>query len=265
MKRTILTYFAVFFGLIIGYLLFAFAANLLPNKPILRHATRTIQHNDLQTDFAFTVICRPANYMDNFTDALIINQACNGGTDSLLTNMLLVPRSDGGGEQCESLRRLTQGDTSLYTLHYGRYWHGSTFLMRFLLLIGDYISLRILFYLISTLLLAWVAVVLYHRLGTLPMLLYMLALAMVNVYMMQQSIQFLPVLLISLAASLWVLYRVRDPRQMCLLMFIVGSLTTFFDLLTCPARMANCLAPSRMTFSPVRAVAINHLDTQVSP
>lgn len=234
MKRTILTYIAVFFGLIIGYLLFAFAANLLPNKPILRHAARTIQHNDLQTDFAFTVICRPANYMDNFTDALIINQACNGGTDSLLTNMLLVPRSDGGGEMCQSLKQLTEGDTTLHTLHYGRYWHGSTFLMRFLLLIGDYISLRILFYLISTLLLAWVAVVLYRRLGTLPMLLYILVLAMVNVYMMQQSIQFLPVLLISLSASLWVLYRVRDPRQMCLLLFVVGSLTTFFDLLTCP-------------------------------
>lgn len=234
MKRTILTYLALFFGLIIGYLLFAFAANLLPNKPILRHATRTILLNDLQTDYPCAVICRPANNMDNFTDALIINQACNGGTDSLLTNMLLVPRSVSGGEMCQNLKQLTEGDTTLHTIHYGRYWHGSTFLMRFLLLTGDYISLRILFYLISTLLLAWVAVVLYRQLGTLPMLLYMLALAMVNVYMMQLSIQFLPVLLISLAASLWVLYRVRDPRQMCMLMFVVGSLTTFFDLLTCP-------------------------------
>ena len=234
MKRTILTYIALFFGLIIGYLLFAFAANLLPNKPILRHAARTIQHNDLQNDSAFAITCRPPYRMDNYTDALIINQACNGGSSQLLTSMLLIPRVDYGGEQCESLRRFTQGDTSYFTVHYGRYWHGSTLLMRFLLLIGDYVSLRILFYLLSTLLLAWVAVALYRHIGAAAMLLYMLALAMVNVFMMQFSIQFLPVLVISLAASLWVLYRVRAPRQMCMLMFVVGSLTTFFDLLTCP-------------------------------
>ena len=72
--------------------------------------------------------------------------------------------------------------------------------MRFLLLIGDYVSLRILFYLLSTLLLAWVAVALYRHIGTAAMLLYMLALAMVNVFMMQLSIQFLPVLVIALTA-----------------------------------------------------------------
>ena len=234
MKRPLPKYLAVFFGLIAAYLLFALAANLLPNKPILRHAARTIEHNDLQNDFAFAVTCRPQYYMDNFTDALIINQACNGGSSQLLTSMLLIPRVDYGGEQCESLRRFTQGDTSYFTVHYGRYWHGSTFLMRFLLLIGDYVSLRILFYLLSTLLLAWVAVALYRHIGTAAMLLYMLALAMVNVFMMQLSIQFLPVLVIALTASLWVLYRVHHPWQMGLLMFAVGSLTTFFDLLTCP-------------------------------
>ena len=191
MKRPLPKYLAVFFGLIAAYLLFALAANLLPNKPILRHAARTIEHNDLQNDFAFAVTCRPQYYMDNFTDALIINQACNGGSSQLLTSMLLIPRVDYGGEQCESLRRFTQGDTSYFTVHYGRYWHGSTFLMRFLLLIGDYVSLRILFYLLSTLLLAWVAVALYRHIGTAAMLLYMLALAMVNVFMMQLSIQFL--------------------------------------------------------------------------
>ena len=220
MKRPLPKYIAVFFGLIAAYLLFALAASLLPNKPILRHATRTILHDDLQDDSAFAVARRPHYRMDNYTDALIINQACNGGSSQLLTSMLLIPRVDYGGEQCESLRRFTQGDTSYFTLHYGRYWHGSTFLMRFLLLIGDYVSLRILFYLLSTLLLAWVAVALYRHIGTAAMLLYMLALAMVNVFMMQLSIR--------------LLYRVHHPWQMGLLMFVVGSLTTFFDLLTCP-------------------------------
>ncbi len=234
MKRTLRSYTLLFCGLIAAYLLFALTANLLPNKPILHHAAKTVDRGDLAADFGYMMICRPAYYMDNFTDALIINQACNGGSNHLLTSMLLNPRVDGGGEQCESLRRLTQGDTSLYTLHYGRYWHGSTFAMRFLLLFGDYTSLRILFYLLSTVIMAWVAAVIYRRIGLATTALYMLAMAMVNVFMMQLSIQFLPVLLIALAASLWVLYRVQRPGQLCLLLFAVGSLTAYFDLLTCP-------------------------------
>ncbi len=234
MRRTITKYLAVFFGLLAAYLLFGLAANLLPNQPILRHATRTLERGDLQSDFSFVYFCRPAYYLDNFTDALILNQACNGGSQHLLTSILLNPRVDGGGEQCESLKRLTEGDTTMCTLHYGRYWHGSTFAMRFLLLLWDYSSLRILFYLLSSLLLAWVVASLYRRVGKAVALLFALALAFVNCFMMQYSIQFLPVLAIALCATLWVVYRVKEPRQMALLLFCTGSLTAFFDLLTCP-------------------------------
>lgn len=234
MKRPWVKYPVVFLGLIAAYLLFAFTATLLPNGPILRHAARTVAFNDLQTDFAFAISCRPEYYMDNFTDALIVNQACSGGSDSLLTNMLLVPRADGGGEQCNSLLRLTQGDTTLTTLHYGRYWHGSTFLMRFLLLVADYTTLRVLFFVLSTLLMAWLVVVLFRRCGMAVALLYSLALALVNVFIMQSSIQLLPVLVLALLGSLAVLYRVRRPEQLFLLLFALGSLTAFFDLLTCP-------------------------------
>ena len=100
MRRTITKYLAVFFGLLAAYLLFGLAANLLPNQPILRHAARTLERGDLQSDFSFVYFCRPAYYLDNFTDALILNQACNGGSQHLLTSILLNPRVDGGGEQC---------------------------------------------------------------------------------------------------------------------------------------------------------------------
>lgn len=234
MKGTWLRYVVLFFGLIAAYLLFALAASLLPNGPIVRHAAHTVERADLQTDFAFAISCRPAYYMDNFTDALIVNQACSGGRDNLLTSMLLVPRADGGGEQCNSLLRLTQGDTTLTTLHYGRYWHGSTFLMRFLLLMADYITLRTLFYVLSTLLMVCVVVALFRRCGLAVALLYALALTVVNVFIMQFSIQLLLVLVIALIGSLVVLNHTVRPGQLSLLLFVLGSLTAYFDLLTCP-------------------------------
>lgn len=234
MKRPWIKYPVVFAALIAAYMLFALVANLLPNAPIIRHTACTIAEDDLQSDFWFVYSYRPAYYLDNFTDALIINQACNGGSDHLLTSMMLNPRSDNGESQCSSLKSIIAGDTTLHTVHYGRYWHGSTFLMRFLLSFWDYPSLRILFYLISSVLLAWVAAALFLRVGKAVALFFALSLAFVNCFMMQNSIQFLPVLLIALAATLWVAYRVQRPEQMVLLLFVSGSLTAFFDLLTCP-------------------------------
>ncbi len=227
-------YVAVFVGLIACYLLLAFATNLIPNKPIQKNVVKTVENGDLAADFGFMLVCRPAYYMDNFTDALILNQAYCGGSDDLLTSMLLVPRRSDYESQCSTLQKFAQGNEPEQVYHYGRYWHGSTFVMRVLLLLGSYVSIRQLLYLISSLLLLWLMVVMARNIGIWASALYLFSLLMVNVFMMQFSIQFVPVLLIALGASLWVLKRVERPSQLCMLMFVVGSLTTFFDLLTCP-------------------------------
>lgn len=221
--------------LLAGYVLFGVVSQLLPNQPIERHVQRTLDGGDLADDFCFAVVCRPELYMDNFTDALIINQACNGGTDSLWTNVMLVPRQTDWQSECGSLRHVVAHDTMLPRVHYGRYWHGSTFAMRWLLQVEDYTMLRLLMYVLSSLLLLWVCVALWRRVGAVASAGYLLSLSMVNVFIMQLSIQFLPVLVLALGATLWVVYRVRRPGQMCMTLFVVGSLTAYFDLLTCPA------------------------------
>lgn len=63
---------------------------------------------------------------------------------------------------------------------------------------------------------------------------YMASLLCVNVFVMQFSIQYMPVLVIGLGSTLWVLYRVKKSSQMVMTLFITGSLTAYFDLLTCP-------------------------------
>ena len=224
----------VWFGLIAGFVLFGVVSQLLPNKPIERHVQQTLSGNDLADDFCFAVVCRPELYMDNFTDALILNQACNGGCDSLWTNVMLNPRQTDWQSECGSLRHVVERDTALPRVHYGRYWHGSTFVMRWLLQVENYTLLRLLFYVVSSLLLLWVCVALWRRLGALVSVCYLLSLLLVNVFVMQLSIQFLPVLLIALGATLWVVYRVKSPNQICMTLFVTGVLTAYFDLLTCP-------------------------------
>lgn len=237
--KAVRNYLLVFVGLIAGYLLFALGTSLLPNAPIERHVCQTLEKDDLKADFWFAFVYKPNYYMDNFTDALVVNQASQitpAGCQpcSLWQRVMLNPRWLGEGEECASLKSLTEGDGTMTLLFYPRYWHGSTFLMRLLLMFGDYTVLRTLFYIISSLLLLWVLLALGSRVGAWAAILYGMSLLLVDVFMMQFSIQFLPVLLLAMVGSLWVLYRVKNGRQLCMLLFVLGSLTAFFDLLTCP-------------------------------
>lgn len=246
--RTVGRYIAVFLTLIAAYILFGLASGLVSDKAVERHVRQTIDQTDLKGDFWFAFLYKPNYYMDNFTDALIVNQAwCLGEEESLnlWQRVMLVPRQKGGGEECESLRRLAEGDTTMQVVYYPRYWHGSTFLMRFLLAIDDYVVLRTLFYLLSSLLLLWVVLALAKRAGVGPALIYGLSLTLTDVFMMQFSIQFLPVLLLTLIGSLGVMYgtktilrqaqdKTKTGTGIGVLFFVIGSLTAYFDLLTAP-------------------------------
>ncbi len=234
--KQVLRYLVLFVGLIAAYLLFAVAVTLLPSKPVERHVEQTLEATDLKADFWFAFLYKPAYFMDNFTDALIVNQAmCNGRSDmNVWERVMLVPRMELDHDQCENLRLLSEGDGSLHVVNYPRYWHGSTFLMRLLLTVDDYVVLRTFFYILSSMLLLWVLVALLRRMGAWAAAVYMLAMLSVNVFMMQFSIQFLPMLVLALTGTLVVLYHGDDNCRMARLFFILGSLTAYFDLLTCP-------------------------------
>lgn len=234
--KQVLRYLVLFAGLIAAYLLFAVAVTLLPSKPVERHMRQTVEQTDLKADFWFAFLYKPGYFMDNFTDALIVNQAVTNGQSELNVweRVMLVPRSTAGGEECENLRLLSEGGESMRTVYYPRYWHGNTFLMRLLLVFSDYVALRTFFYILSSLLLLWVLIAMLRRLGAWAAVVYVLAIISVNVFMMQFSIQFLPVLLIAVAGTLVVLYHGNDSRRIARLFFILGSLTAYFDLLTCP-------------------------------
>lgn len=240
--RTIWKYIVVFVGLIALYLLFALASGMVSDRAVERHVKRTIDKTDLNADSWSSILHKPNYYMDNFTDALIVNQVLcqTDDYDNIIgphpntrwNKIMLVPRLHAVDEQCGNLHRMVDGDTGMKAIYYARYWHGSTFLMRILLAVKDYVVLRTFFYLLSSLLLLWVVLALAKRVGVWVAVIYGVSLALVDVFMMQFSIQFLPVLIISLTGTLWVLS--RGEGSLGIPFFVLGSLTTYFDLLTAP-------------------------------
>ena len=222
--------------LVAGYLLLGFVAWLVPDAPVRRHVEQSIASGDLGEDYPKAIVrdkydCQDAYTMDNFTDALIINQVVCLRSEGL-KGILLIPRHDEGVFQCHNLRQLMSGTEDGWTTHYGRYWHGTTFVARLMLAITSYTGIRYILYLLSSLLLLWCMLRLWRTVGKGATLALAAALLMVNVFVMQFSLQFVPVLMIALGGIVWLTYQHTKGAE--LLFLVLGSLTAFFDLITVP-------------------------------
>jgi hypothetical protein len=228
--RVALSYLKVFGVLITLYLLFGAGAWLVPNAPVHKNVVKTLEKGDLTNDLEWACLKKQQGRMDNFTDALILNQALTMSSESVVDGVLLMPRKSLGGAQVEDLRAVASGTDNMNTIHYGRYWHGNTFLTRYLLLFGDYLSVRYILYILSSLLMIWCGVSLSRKTGWKPVLSLAIGLLFTYVYVMQFSVQLCMVLLIALGGML----AVAKGHRSGLAFFVIGSLTSYFDLLTAP-------------------------------
>lgn len=226
----------IFAILVASYLLLGLLAYAMPDWRVRSHVEESIARGDLEEDYPQAIIqgdygTQDQYTMDNFTDALIINQAVNLRSEGV-KSILLLPRHDEGVHQCNNLRHLMAGTDEGRTIHYARYWHGSTFLARLLLTVTSYTGIRYLIFLFSSVVLLWCMMRLWRTVGRKALVAVAAALLLVNVYVMQFSLQFVPVLLIALGGILWLTY--RPSCKAGLLFFALGSLTAFADLITVP-------------------------------
>ena len=223
-------YLIVFAALIAAYLLFGAGAYLMPDSAVHKHVQKTLEMGDMLDDQPRAIIPRALQTrMDNFTDAIILNQAYVMHAEGFRIGLLLVPRWHAPKLPFEMLRDGVDGQ-EMHLRHYARYWHGSTFLTRYLLTFYDYVSIRLLLYILSTLLLVWCAVELWRRQGWQTAVAVVFGLTVCYAFVMQFSMQFAPVLIIALAGMI-AISRGCNPAMTA---FVVGSLTCYFDLLTAP-------------------------------
>lgn len=232
----------LFLLLIATYLLLGWVAFLVPDWRVQHQVSQTryigdLLHDDYPKAILFDDLHAQDRYtLDNFTDALMVDQALSLRSEGL-KGILLLPRYEWpGATMCDNIGHLLAGDDGGRRVFYGRYWHGSTFVARILLATMNFLELRYLLYVLSSLLGLWCLVRLWRKASPLAALSLALALLAVGVYVMQFSLQFAPVLLIALAAIVWMTYRpAMSTAQGGLLFFAVGSLTAYFDLITVPS------------------------------
>ena len=229
------TYCKAFLLLIAAYFAFAVLSCLLPEKSIKAHIAESAPIMVEEGLYPKAIINKEQCQMDNFTDALIMNQIHSiDRKQPVKSAMRMIRMSEKGRDwdQTGLLLRTVNGET-LEAQHYARYWHGSTFLFRPLFFLMDFVTLRFVLFIVSSLLIVMLLCAYYPKAGLMKTIALAMGFLITYGFVMQFSMQFFPVLALTIISSLMVIKRDKS-ANFGLLFFVIGSLTCYFDLLTTP-------------------------------
>ena len=233
--KTFFRYFKIFVLLIAGYFLFGVLSCMLPDEAIKNNIAKSAVALAEEGLYPKAIIGLKQCQMDNFTDALIMNQIYRIDRKRPVHDAMKMVRANEDHREWDQpglLLRMTQGE-DLEEVPYARYWHGNTFLFRLCFMVMDFNLLRWWLFAISTLLLVVLCCTYYREAGLLKTLALASGFVATCGFVTQFSMQFFPVLAITVVTSLLVIKR-GESKNNGLLFFVVGSLACYFDLLTTP-------------------------------
>lgn len=177
--------------------------------------------------------------LDNFTDALMINTAISIDDKEVVRSV-----AECNFYLRKDLSSITQGiedvgnsDFTHDKRIYARYWHGYLIFLRPLLTITDYNGIRIINYVLLSIMLAgiiWMCIM-QRKLYTLTA--FILSIIFINFWMVPLSMQFSNTFYTAFAATLYILFskiNSNDIKKTSTLFLLIGGFTSFTDLLTTP-------------------------------
>ncbi len=171
--------------------------------------------------------------LDNYTDALMLNTALSVDEKRPIWSSLTNVRHQGESEidQISNLAQLYEGK-ELTRVSYERYWHGYLTFLRPGLSIVSYRGIRnFLTIMLYGSLLVFVYLAL-KKIGLRATLAIIAGLMAVDFFYLGQSMQFSSVFLMGLLGAIYLLIKGKGSEY--LTFFVVGAVTSFFDLLTAP-------------------------------
>jgi hypothetical protein len=221
---------------VVSYFIFAVFSAFLPDRVIQRHVKEAATSLQKAGNYPSALIDGEVCRMDNFTDALILNQIYSIDRHQPVRSAMKMTRwqAEQFYDQTTSLYWRTHDGSGLQPEDYCHYWHGSSFLYRFLLMFFSINQLKLLMYITVLLLMFFFFRCYYPLAGLWNSLAFLLSWIMVYGFVMPASLQFFPMLAISLIACLLVVRFRKDSQALGVVFFVAASMSAYFDLLTVP-------------------------------
>lgn len=177
--------------------------------------------------------------LGSFSDCLILGIAYCADSNRPLSSAMnaTFPAKDGSPVTGARLMLDNPQDESLQPVIYSRYWHGNQVVIRPLLCFMTVKGIRWLNIVLLGGLLVLFAVVMWCRINHVDALIITLCLGAVMIPSVPLCLNYVPPFYIALIASLLILLWPRATSRWentVTLFFVIGAMTTFFDLLTTP-------------------------------
>ena len=216
-----------------AYLLFAFSSLYLPEGRIRHSIEKSVSMGDIKTDYPRAIVNKEVCRMDQYSDALILNQAYCLSKQKPLWSVMMVPSVGDENNKTEWLKEATSGVTEPVNI-YPRYWHGSTFFTRWVMLFcGRYANMQLFLFYTSSIALFLLFFMLIRRKKVDLAICLFVSMLLLKSYLTQFSIHLYSVFFISIIATIVSLF-ITSQKRLRWVFFIVGSLTAYFDLMTTP-------------------------------
>lgn len=174
--------------------------------------------------------------LDNFDDALMTNMALTVDTSQPIRAAAFNAQAVDVTDPINQVKALTAGVTtnSPATSSYQRYWHGYLVYLRPLLTLMPYQGVRVVLHGVLFTLGIYFCSLLFQQKTWGRLAALITAALSVDFLYLGQSMQFSSVFILGLTAACIALTKGRHWKNLTILFFITGGLTSFFDLLTAP-------------------------------
>ena len=228
--------------LLIGCLLMSIIPSFCPIQPIRENVEKSIptlkEEGLYPCFFSFKLF-----QMDNYTDVIMLQESVTLDEEKPIQSAMscTIYKSGVFMDKIEDLERYINGDLEgMEPMNYSRYWHGYLFILKPLLTVFTYQQIRIINFIVFFAVLLLVLYKIWKNIGLTESILFLMALACVALPFIPYNLQFSWTFYIAFGGILWMIHitkkdkRPDDVYQLMLSVFVLGGLTSFFDLLVTP-------------------------------
>lgn len=255
--KTVLKYVKTFFILIIAFNILLFLSSLFPSSFIEKNVVKSSEVLMLEGNGPI-INLRKLIKNDNYSDSIMINECYSidnknpifsymsmrknykkGLTTKELVDSkgeLISYSSEKVDEEYNPVRELKEFLNNKVTtsIEYARYWHGYIIFLRVLLIFLDIKKIRLLLLFLFIILMLLLSYFLWNKLGKVYAIIFCFSLIAYDYMFVFYSLIYSPIYIVMMISSLIILIRLDKIKDIYLLLFVVGCISSFVDLLTIP-------------------------------
>jgi len=238
--KTIVKYILTIFLMISIFIGLLYLAMLIPNEKMKQNVIESEKF--LETKGIAERVGK--TILDNWTDALMINTSYSVDSSNPLESLIYARRSYSPNRNLtlyeieenkeenpiKDLKENIKEENTRY-YEYSRYWHGYLIFLRPLLCICNYTTIRIILISIIDILSLVLIYLVFKKVDKIMSIILAILMLYASFQIVGMSITYFSVISISIIFSIYIIQK-RNISP--IFFFIVGGITSFFDLLTTP-------------------------------